>query len=267
MKIHRFILLLTVPLYFFSCTTQQRLPNYLEHMSDTSGKKAVKYPELRIQKNDLLSIQIHSLSTKPEESDLIYNQITTTATPAGTSNVSTTGYLVDAEGNIEHHRLGVIHAEGLTKQQLAAEIKKRLTTPVELLKDPTVIIRFMNFHVSVMGDVAKAGVIYVPGERINIFEALALAGDVNQWGMKSNIRVVREIDGVRETGLIDLSSEKAFESPYFYLLQNDIVNVDPSPQKAKNVEQSITAQKVSLALSIATVMVAITNIFLSTGKN
>jgi polysaccharide export outer membrane protein len=235
----------------------------MESVSDTTGNDIVKIPELRIQKNDLLSIQIHSLSTRPEESDLIYNQITTTATTSGSTPVNTSGYLVDVDGNIEHHRLGVIHAEGLTKQQLAAEIKKRLTVPVELLKDPTVIIRFLNYKVSVLGEVSKPGTIPVPGERMTILEAIGLAGDITQYGLKNNVRVIREIDGRRETGMIDLSSKNFFNSPYYNLLQNDVVLVQASDKKQKAEEQTMIVQKTSMALSVATVAIAIAQIFIN----
>ena len=98
----------------------------------------MKIPELKIQKNDQLSIQVFSISNSPEQSDVPYNQPTI-------GGQSAPGYFVDLNGNIEHHRLGVIHAEGLTKQELAAEVKKRLAEPVELLRDPTVIVRFLNW--------------------------------------------------------------------------------------------------------------------------
>ena len=121
MKFTRFLLLLAFPLYFISCKPLQKIPNYLEYVNDSTGKGMVKVADLKIQKNDLLSVQIFSLSTKPEVSDAIYNQPVTSAGVAG--------YLVDNNGNIEHHRLGTIHAEGLTKNELAAEIKKRLKEP------------------------------------------------------------------------------------------------------------------------------------------
>jgi polysaccharide export outer membrane protein len=265
MKFHRVFLLLILPLYFFSCTPQQKVYKYLENVSDTNGTGIVKIPELRIQKNDLLSIQIHSLSTQPLESDMIFNQISTTNT-TGTTNVNTGGYLVDVDGNIEHHRLGVIHAEGLTKQQLAAEIKKRLTVPVELLKDPTVIIRFMNFKVSVMGDVTRPGDIQVPGERITILQAIGLSGDITQYGLKTNVKVLRELDGKREIGKIDLTSKDLFDSPFYNLYQNDIVIVESSGRKERQEDQALMAQKVSIALSIATVVFSIAQIFIGLGN-
>ncbi len=260
MKFIRILLLLVSPVYFFSCKPQQKLPNYLERMTDTSGKREVKIPELRIQKNDLLSIQIVSLSTKPLESDAPFNQLPAAA--GGSSAVNTSGYLVDVDGNIEHHRLGVIHAEGLTKKQLAAEFKKRLTEPVVLLTEPMIIIRFLNFKVSVLGEVAKPGSISVPGERITILEAIGLSGDITQYGRKNTVKVTREIDGKGETGWIDLSSDSLFYSPYYNLLQNDVVIVEAGKIKAKSFEQAVVAQKISFALTIATVAASIANIFI-----
>ncbi len=112
MKLIRIAFILTFPLSFFSCKPVQKIPQYLENLSDTSGKGVVKSPDLIIQKNDLLSIHIMSLSTKPEESDAIFNQ-------AVSGSAEAPGYLVDNNGDIFHHRLGLIHAEGLTKNQLA----------------------------------------------------------------------------------------------------------------------------------------------------
>lgn len=158
--------------------------------------------------------------------------------------------------------MGTIHAEGLTKLELAAEIKKRLTHPVELLADPSVIIRFLNFKVNVLGEVAKPGLINVPGERITILEAIGLAGDITQYGRKNTVKVIREIDGDRNIGTIDLSSKDLFESPYYNLLQNDVVMVEPSKRKAQSAEQALTAQKISFALTIVTVAATLANIFI-----
>src|SRR5258705_7736090 len=178
MKFLRILLLLALPVYFISCGTQHKLPNYLENVTDTTGKGEAKFPELLIQKNDQLSIQIYSLSTLPEKSDILYNLPSASAGGQGTM---TGGYLVDANGNIEIPRLGSFHAEGLTKQELAAQIKKKLTEPVELLKDPTVIIRFLNYKVTMLGQVSHEGVVNAPGERLTILEAIGLAGGITDY--------------------------------------------------------------------------------------
>jgi polysaccharide biosynthesis/export protein len=261
MKFTRIFLLLALPVYLFSCRTQQKLPHYLEHVTDSIAKGDVKIPELRFQKNDQISIQISSLSTKPEVSDIIYNQPTSMSSGGG-QNLALMGYQVDLDGNIEHHRLGVIHAEGLTKQELAAVIKKRLTEPVELLKDPTVIIRYLNFRVTVLGEVSQVGSVSIPGERLTILEAVALAGGINDFGKKENVRVLREINGKRESGIIDLSDKNIFESPYYNLMQNDVVIVEPTKQKRNDAEQARISQKIAFGFTLVTVAATLANLFI-----
>ncbi|MGB3164130.1 MAG: polysaccharide biosynthesis/export family protein [Chitinophagaceae bacterium] len=258
MKFTRILLLLVLPVYLFSCKPQQKLPYYLENVTDSAGKGDVKIPELRIQKNDQLAIQIFSLSTEPK-ADEIYNQPSVGVAGQGSEGA---GYFVDLNGNIKHHRLGVIHAEGLTKQELAAVIKKRLTEPVELLKDPTVVIRFLNFTITVLGQVGKEGPIKVPGELVTILEAVGLAGGVTDYGKKSNLRIVREQDGKREIGFIDLSSKDIFESPYYHLVQNDVLIVEPTKQKMKDEDQARAASKISFAFTLVTVAATLANIFI-----
>ncbi len=257
MKILRITLLLGFSFYLISCSTQHKIPYYLENAVDTSSKQDVKVPELRIQKNDQLSIQVYSLSTQPEKSDAIYNL----PVASSSSGNTTGGFLVDANGNIEYPRLGIFHAEGLTKQELAAQIKKKLTEPIELLKDPVVIIRFLNYRVIMLGEVNKGGVVSAPGERLTILEAVGLSGGITDYGKKNNVKVIREINGKREIGIIDLTSKDLFESPYFNLMQNDIVLVEPTNQRAKQTDQNLVTQRISLALSLITAAAFIYNIF------
>lgn len=223
----------------------ERIPGYLEHVNDSTGRGVLKQQELLIQKNDLLSIQISSLSTKPDVSDAIFNQqVVGGAVP---------GYLVDADGNIEHHRLGVIHVEGLTKNQLSAEIKKRLTEPVELMSDPTVVIRFMNMRVTVLGEVGQQGLVSVSGEKLTILEAIGLAGGITEYGKKNVVKVLRENNGQRELAIVDLTSKEMFDSPFYTLMQNDVVIVEATGQKQRETEQARNLQKVSFGVSLIAV--------------
>ena len=261
MKFNRIFLLLALPLYLFSCRTQQKLPHYLENVTDSTGKGEVKIPELRFQKNDQISIQISSLSTKPEVSDVIFNQPASNSGGGGQS-LALMGYIVDLKGNIEHHRLGIFHVEGLTKDELAAAIKKRLTEPVELMKDPTVIIRYLNFRVTVLGEVGGVGSVEIPGERLTILEAIALAGGISDYGKKDNVKVYREVDGKRETGIINLADKNIFESPYFNLMQNDVVIVEPTKQKRNDAEQARISQKIAFGFTLVTVAATLANLFI-----
>ncbi|MCX8020049.1 MAG: polysaccharide biosynthesis/export family protein [Chitinophagaceae bacterium] len=237
---HKFIsgLILIIIIQFSACKPVQELPQYLQRQYDTTFKKTVHQPELRFQKYDLLNIQILSLSHYPTLSDSLYNQ------PGP--------FMVDENGYIVHHRLGLIKAEGLTKKQLAAEIKKRLTEPVELLKNPTITINLVNFKVTVLGQVGKEGVIQVPGENVNIFEAIGMAGGITEYGRKEQVKIIRETDGIRQTGIVDLTSDSVFYSPFYHLKQNDLILVASTNQKLKEAEQMKNFQKASILLSMVT---------------
>ncbi len=242
---------MVIPIYLISCGSQKKVPYYLENVNDTTGTSEVKIPELKIQPGDLLSIQVYSASTRTE-ADALYNL------PAGGGGG---GFLVDVNGDIEYPRLGTIHAEGMVKSDLAAEIKKRLTQPDTLLRNPSVIVRFLNFKIIVLGTVGREGVINLQGERVTILEAIGLAGGIPDHGRRNRVKVVREIDGKRETGYVDLTSKELFESPYYNMMQNDVVIVDPSNLKNKQADQAIVAARISFALSLITSAAFIYNIF------
>jgi polysaccharide biosynthesis/export protein len=257
MKILRTVFLLAFPLYLVSCGSQKKAASYyLDKVADTTIKGAATFPELRIQKNDQLSIQVYSASTDPEV-DKIYNL------PSGGEGASspTGGFLVDARGNIEYPRLGTIHAEGLTKLELAEIIRKKLIEPIELLKNPSVIIRFLNYKITVLGQVGREGVVTLPSEKVTILEAIGMAGGITDFGKKDRVKIYREINNQREVGYINLSNDSLFASPYYYLVQNDVVIVEPTKQKAKAQDQAVVAQRISLAIGVITAAAFIYNIF------
>lgn len=257
MKFLRTAFLFILPVYLASCGTSKKAPPafYLDKTQDTIIKKNPgRAGELRIQKNDQLSIQVMSLTSDPK-ADLLYNL------PVAEGSAGSSGYLVDADGNIEYPRLGTIHVQGMTKKELAAEIKKRLTEPVELLRNPTVIIRFLNYKVTVLGFVAREGVLPVPGERINILEAIGLAGGITEFGKKDKVKIMRESDTEVQIAYIDLTSDSLVHSPFYYLVQNDVITVEPTKAKIRQADQSIVAQRISIALGIITSAAFIYNIF------
>ncbi|HWC55137.1 MAG TPA: polysaccharide biosynthesis/export family protein [Chitinophagaceae bacterium] len=271
MKFIRLSVLFALPvLLLASCATQQKTPYYLENAADTTSIVNTPFPELHIQKNDLLSIQVYSASTQPQVSDAYYNLPSTSnvnvsgsgaqssGTPVSGNN---SGFLVDVNGNIEYPRIGTLHVEGLTKIQLADLIKSRINEKDTVLINPSVIIRFLNYKVIVLGQVGHEGEVNVSGERLTILEAIGLAGGITDYGKKTDVKVVREIDGKREIGTIDLSSKDLFNSPYYNLMQNDYVIVYPTKQKTRMVDQSLVAQRISLALSIITATAFIYNVF------
>jgi len=264
MKLIRSFLLLAFPLYFFSCKTQQKIPNYLQNVTDTTGAGEVRFPEMIIQKNDLLSIQVYSASTRPELSDAPYNlPSSSSGASSGSASVAApaSGFLVDAVGNIEYPRIGLIHAAGLTKQALGDVIKRRINEKDSVLTDPSVIVRFQNLKITVIGEVNTQGVVSIPGERVTILEAIGLSGGITDFGLKNAVKVIRETNGKREVGTIDLSAKDIFESPYYTLVQNDVILVDPTNRKAKKADQEMVLQRVGFGLSIITAIALLYNVF------
>lgn len=265
MKLIRSLLPLLVSFYFISCGTQQKMPAYLQNYSDSSGKQAVKVPDLLIQKNDMLSIQVYSASTKPEISDVLYNlPVAAPSASAGSSGGAVSaspGYLVDNAGNIEYPRVGMLHVEGLTKNELADLIKRKINEKDSVLTNPSVVVRFQNLKITVLGEVKNPGMINFPGERMTILEALGLVGDIDIYGMKDRVKVIREVNGQRETGTIDLSDKKLFDSPYYNLMQNDVVLVEPSKSKAKKADQDVALRRAGFVISVITAMAVIVRLF------
>jgi polysaccharide export outer membrane protein len=138
------------------------------------------------------------------------------------------GYLVSNGGTIEFPVLGTIKAAGLTKEQLKETITKKLVDQ-KLLTDPIVTVRFLNFRVTVLGEVNHPGELSVPSEKISLLEAIGLAGDLTIYARRDNVLVIRENEnGDKEIKRIDLNSKELLSSPYYYLRSNDIVYVEPN---------------------------------------
>jgi polysaccharide export outer membrane protein len=113
----------------------------------------------------------------------------------------------------------------------------------------------MNFRVCVLGDVARPGQLVVQGERLTIFEALSMVGDLTIYGQRHNVTIIREENGLRTIGEIDLSSQSVFDSPYYYLHQNDVVYVEPNMRKKKNAERDpMVMSYISSAVSIVSML-------------
>ena len=140
----------------------------------------------------------------------------------------TKGYLVDSLGNIQVLQLGVIHVEGLTTARLEADLQQQL---VNYIKGPVVKVSFSNFKINMLGEVDKPGVLNVTEGKINVLQAISQSGDLTIYAKRDSILVIREENGKREFGWLNIASNKIFESPYFNLQQNDIVYVEPDKTK------------------------------------
>ena len=261
MKTLRYLPILLFAITFFSsCNSAKKISYYIKDYNDTTMKASDsvrKYKEPLIQKNDLLSIFVYSEATDEGKTDAMYNL----PTPEGDAAKGVVeGYLVDNSGNILFPRIGTVRAEGLTKAQLADIIEKKINEKDTVLTNPSVIVKLLNFRVTVLGDVTKPGPVTTPGEKLTILEAIGLAGDVTVYGKKDDVIVARDVNGKIEYGRINLSSRKLYESPYYYLQQNDVVFVNPEKNKAIFSEQLFN-QRLSITLSVISIAVLIYTLF------
>ncbi len=197
------------------------------------------------RKNDILDIQISSLNKAASED---FNQ-----DQEGKENV---GYLVGPDGDIHMPILGNIHAAGLTKTQLKEKITKSILEKA-LLLDPIVDIRYMNFEVTVLGEVAKPAVIQIPSEQVSIPKALGLAGDLTIYGRRENVMLIREEKGVRKTTRINLNSVETLNSPFYYLKPNDIIYVEPNKSKIASTDRALILLPLILS-TLSIVLIVIT---------
>ncbi len=250
MRILLFVLLVSFAVS--SCRTQKAyVDNYLQAMHDTSVSPQLLKQSV-IQRNDLLHIQVYSSASDPSI-DAPYN-----LRQGSAGDESVRGFLVDHAGEIEYPRLGRIKAEGLTKQELSEVIRARLAGQ---LNNPTVVIRFLNYRVTVLGEVGTPGVLNVPTERVTIFEALGMAGDITDYGKKTQVKVLREEEGRQKIGTIDLTSKGVFDSEFYQLRQNDVVIVEQSTRRIRETEEMRAAQRLGIATSIVATLAIVLNFF------
>lgn len=234
----------------FSCTNTKNA-TYFYGTTDSKIKSSSVVPESVIQKNDILSITITSLN--PEAYP------TTTKEDVANHNANAqplNTHLIDSDGYITLPLLGNIKAEGLSKTQLKEKIVSAFIEK-DLLKDPVVTIRFVNFRVTVLGEVNKPAVVPVINEKISLLEAIGLAGDLTIFARRDNIMILREENDQKVIKRINLNSSELFTSPYYYLKSNDIVYVEPN--KAKVASASRSTQWLPIVLSGLTLIAIITD--------
>lgn len=229
-------ILFVLPL-FCACVSSQKVA-YFSNLKDSELPPQVKEFEQIIQKNDLLYISVSSLNP---EASRVFNAANFSGIQnprlESSDNRQLYGYLVNEDGLIQFPMLGVVKAAGVTKKQLQEAITRDLISR-KLLLDPIVDIRFLNFKVTVLGEVGKPTVITVPNEKITLLEAIGLAGDLTIFGKRDNVLLIRESEGKKEVKRLDLNSSDLLSSPYYYLQNNDVVYVEPNKAKMASATQS-----------------------------
>ena len=217
-------------LLFTSCTNTKRIV-YFNNVKDTTFYSPNTIQQNLIEANDILSITINSLNAEASAAFNLQNNYIGRATTVTGSNTESGGYLVNANGDIDLPMLGALKAAGLTKNQLKDNITGLILSK-KLLVDPIVDIRYLNFEVTVLGEVNKPTVITVPSEKISMLKAIGLAGDLTIYGKRENVLLIREESGKKMTRHINLNSDNFLNSPFYYLQPNDVIYVEPNKNKA-----------------------------------
>jgi len=228
-----------------SCGNAKKL-QYMQGPFDPDSVGIVKYKEPVIQIGDILSITV--FSDNPAAS-AVYNQPAVAIQGSGaaaSSGGGTTGFMVDNKGNIQFHSIGNLSAAGLTRQELGSHVAEKLKL---VLNNPYCQVRFVNFKITVIGEVAQPSVFSVPSEKISVLEAIGLAGDLTPYGRRDSVMIIRETATERKFGFIDLRKTDFFASDFFYLHQNDIIVVPPSKSRAASSDQ-VWVRNVTLAATM-----------------
>ena len=232
------ILTTTFVLFFLiSCKTSNNVTYFQVIEQKTSGsitEQNINY-EAQICPDDQLSIVVSSI-----EPNAVAAFNITTPEP--------TYYLVDSQGCIDFPVLGKLKIVGKTRRELIDFLTEKISI---YAKSPIVTIQIRNFKVSVLGEVNRPGSINIPNERVSVLDAIGLAGDLTIYGERSNVVIIRDNNGKKEFKRLDLTSSSIFESPFYYLKQNDVIYVEPNKARRGNSKYSQAAQyNISVASTI-----------------
>lgn len=226
-------------LFFLWCTScvNTRNATYFNDLPDGEMQFVAGNLEPVIQKNDMLNILVSSLNQEASQMFNLYNTAVNAPIVVSGSIAQSNGYLVDQDGYIQFPMLGNIKAAGLSKKQLKEVIIKGIIQK-NLLYEPIVNIRYLNYKVTVLGEVANPSVINIPNEKVSLLDALGLAGDLTIYARRDNVLVIREVEGKRITKHINLNDNQLFHSPYYYLQSNDVVYVSPNKSRVASTSRS-----------------------------
>lgn len=252
------LVIMALALTAVSCNTYRKI-NYLQDIVPDKAERIAINKGILIQPKDMISIVV---SSKNPELALIFN-LPVISYQAGSEVVSgqgsqrLLGYVVDNDGYIDFPVLGLVKAAGLTRWELANEIKSMIIEG-NYINDPVVTVEFMNFKISVMGEVTSPGTYNIEGDKITLLQALSLAKDLTIFGRRDNVSVIREQGDERIIYQVDLRSASIFESPAYYLQQNDIVYVEPNKVRAgQSTINENNIKSVSLWVSVGSFLTSL----------
>jgi polysaccharide export outer membrane protein len=256
-RLKKYVLFFGLLTLLFSCGTKEDIV-YFQDVDLVGSSRAIKSYNPVIHPDDMLTIIVSALDQDavrpfnlPVVSFIRQNTI-------GGATQQT--YLVDSNGNIDFPVLGTLKLAGLNRIQATTLIKDLLK---EYIKNPIVNIRTVNFKVTVLGEVNRPGTYTIANERITLVEALGLAGDMTIQAERKNVLVIREENGKKTYNRVDMTSESVFNSPVYYLVQNDVIYVEPNNSRVKS---STVGPNTNATLGIISTLVTVAALIISITK-
>lgn len=264
-------------LFLQACNTGKKLASlvYFNQPGDSTLARSIQNYEPAIQTGDRLSIVVsaldpasaapYNLGSSVPSSGLSSLGSSSSSSGFGSAESANGGYIVESDGTIHFPQLGKLQVAGMQRKQLVDTLTQRL---VKYLNDPIVTVQFLNFKITVLGEVSRPGTLSIPDGKINVIEAIGLAGDLPITARRDNISVIREKNGQREFGHVNLLSRNVFNSPYYILKQNDVVYVELTKEKvaASDLSGSILRSNISLAATALTVISTIVILIINLRK-
>lgn len=254
-------LMLVAGLLFASCETTKKVAYFQDISAEQQSELAntAKFTEPVIQSDDILSISIFTIDPT---TNMVVNQAASQAISTVTGSTvalgatpPTSGFLVDKNGEIDLSVVGKVKVIGLTTYQARDLIKEKSAL---VYTNPNVQVRYANFKVTILGEVARPASYVIPNEKVSVLDALGLAGDLTIFGKRENVTLIRDNAGKKEFARLNLNSKEIFNSPYYYLKQNDVLYVEPNRGKAASLNQARTQTYaiIGSALSVLIVLIS-----------
>lgn len=249
-KLH-VIIFIFIYFAFIGCKTREKLVYFQDSDKIQTSPNLFYDPLLKV--DDFITITV--LGVEPEAVRPFNLPIINAAIVGGYVQGAPTppGYVVDSEGNIDFPVIGMIKVAGYKRSEVITILKSKLDAYVH---NPTILIKILSFKVTVIGEVKNPGTFTIPNEKVTIFEAIGIAGDLLITGKRQNVKVIRDINGERKEYVVDLTSTKIFNSPVYFLQQNDLVYVEPNRSKVNaSVINSSNASLILTSLSVLLTLV------------
>jgi|GEM_PF-34086 len=245
-----------------SCNSYKKI-SYFQNVQDSIYNNPetialAHFTDPKIQPNDILQVSVQTLD--PQGSSMAGTSNTSTFSVQASSSLAAggstvPGFLVDKNGMIELPMVGKIEVAGKT----TAEAREAIRTKAAIYyKEPVVNVRFANFNITVLGEVARPAQYTVPNEKATLLDAIGMAGDLTIYGKRENVMLIREEDGKKKVIRFDLNNSSTFQNPYFYLRQGDVIYVQPNKAKAaaNDISQTRNITIITSALTLLVVIVS-----------